>query len=115
MSRSDQIVGLNARAGSYLGTNGATDIARHYRNDELISEHTILACELSDRYAITDMLGEEQIKWNKYLLKNGRWVYEYAQESPWASGPVHFLALKNEEGEVIKETLWTKEEMDLYI
>lgn len=115
MSRSDQIVGLNARAKAYLETNCAKDIAKHYRNDELISEHIILSCELSDRYAISDMIGEEQLKWNKYLLKIGVWVYEYVQESPWASGPVHFLALKNEEGEVIKETLWTDEEIEQYI
>lgn len=51
----------------------------------------------------------------KYLTPEGEIYYEYVQESPWESGPVIFLALKDKDGNVVEESLWTNEEMSDYL
>ena len=48
----------------------------------------------------------------KHIFPDGRIYYEEVQESPWSSGPVFFLALKDEKGEWVKESLWSEEEIN---
>lgn len=49
----------------------------------------------------------------KYKLTDGRVYYEYVQADPWFSGPCFFLALKDFKKEIVPQSLWSKEEMDL--
>jgi len=48
---------------------------------------------------------------HEYILSDGRILREAVQESPWASGPHFFIALKEEE-EWVPESLWTEEEIN---
>jgi len=47
----------------------------------------------------------------RYTLPNGKWYEEYVQAAPWSSGPLFYLALKDENGPV-KESLWSDEELE---
>lgn len=49
---------------------------------------------------------------SKYTFPDGRVFYEAMQADPWSSGPVFFLALKDENGEWVKESLWSDEEIE---
>ena len=48
----------------------------------------------------------------KYQTSAGHTYYETLQASPWSSGPVFFLALKDSEDKWIKESLWSDEEIE---
>lgn len=41
----------------------------------------------------------------------GRVLTEYVQAAPWSSGPVFFLALKDEGGNPVPESLWNDEDI----
>lgn len=47
----------------------------------------------------------------KYTFKDGHVLFERVQCEPWSSGPVVFLALQDESGKWIEESLWTDEEI----
>lgn len=51
----------------------------------------------------------EQYPLHKYTLPNGTVYYERVQAEPWHSGPVIFLALQDEEGSWVPESLWPEE------
>lgn len=55
------------------------------------------------------MLDEEEYRLNKYIFPDGRVYFERVQAEPWSSGPVIFLALQDEEGNWIPESLWPEE------
>ncbi|MEK9180319.1 MAG: hypothetical protein AAB897_02815 [Patescibacteria group bacterium] len=38
--------------------------------------------------------------------------YEEVQAEPWSSGPVFFLALQDEDGNWVAETLWPEEDIE---
>lgn len=48
----------------------------------------------------------------KYTLPDGTVYEERVQAEPWSSGPVFFLALVDEIGQWVPESLWTDEEID---
>jgi hypothetical protein len=52
---------------------------------------------------------------DKYTLPDGRVMFEAVQDEPWSSGPVFFLALQDENGKWIPESLWTEEEIQAYL
>lgn len=56
----------------------------------------------------TGMFGEEIILY-KYTKEDGSIYFEYVQASPWFSGPMIFIALKDEKGNIVKESLWLEE------
>ena len=47
----------------------------------------------------------------KYTFRGGKVLQEFLQTASWSSGPVLFLALKDEYGEVVEDSLWTGEEI----
>lgn len=57
-------------------------------------------------------MADEEFVLNKYTTHEGKVYEEYVQASPWSSGPCIFLALKDENGTAVKETLWTYEEIN---
>lgn len=48
----------------------------------------------------------------RYTMPNGRVFTEYVQAEPWSSGPCYFIALKNERGKVVPQSLWKQEDID---
>lgn len=50
-----------------------------------------------------------------YTMKDGTVYMEYVQETPWSSGPMYFLGLKDKDGNPIKDLLWTEEEIEKMI
>lgn len=108
--RCDQIIGLNSRGKAFLEKNVLMDTVTITRKGKIIKETQQYAYEYTDKYAEIGMC-DDKIQFRKYLLKDGSCVYEYAQCTPWASGPNYYLALKTEEGEPILETLWEESEI----
>lgn len=91
--RADQYVGLNEWA------------------VELVREGT--------RTGITvEKIGEIEGAWDpvvddirQYTFPNGRVYRERVQAEPWSSGPCYFVALVDETGAWVPESLWTDEEI----
>lgn len=52
---------------------------------------------------------------HSYRLPSGEVLTEKVQAEPWASGPCIFLALTDEAGAWIPESLWTEEEINTNI
>ena len=48
---------------------------------------------------------------HKYTFLNGRVYCEKVQAAPWSSGPVYFLALQDESGNLVPKSLWADEEI----
>ena len=48
----------------------------------------------------------------EFTARDGSVFREAVQASPWSSGPMIFMALQNENGEWIEETLWDEEEIN---
>lgn len=48
----------------------------------------------------------------KYTFPDGRCYFERKQAAPWSSGPVHFLALQDENGDWVSESLWAEEAIE---
>lgn len=42
----------------------------------------------------------------RYTFDDGTILEEYVQAQPWSSGPCFFIALKDSDGNVVKESLW---------
>ena len=55
---------------------------------------------------------DQEYALHKYTFPDGRVFYEAVQASPWSSGPCFFLALKDERGEWVGESLWSEEEIE---
>ena len=51
---------------------------------------------------------------NKFLLKDGRWVYEVIQAVPWSSGPCIFTTLSTSESleDALADLSWSQKEID---
>ena len=49
---------------------------------------------------------------NRYTLQDGRVFTEAVQAEPWSSGPCFFLALQDEHGEWVPESLWSENEIN---
>lgn len=119
--RCDQLIGLNDWASDFVRkpTRKYTDYVRRVYEDGMVNdlevggEECLVKRELSGQR----MLGmfDESYPLNKYTFPSGRVVFEFEQASPWSSGPVMFLALKDENGEPIKKSLWTEEEIEEYL
>lgn len=74
--------------------------------------------ELPDREADvydTDTLHsmfDEETPLMQYTMRDGRVYKEVIQCAPWSSGPCIFLCLADGDGNIIKESEWTDEEID---
>ena len=49
---------------------------------------------------------------HRFTLANGRVVEEFVQETMHCGGPCYFIALRDESGQTLQKSLWTKEELD---
>jgi len=113
--RCTQFMGLSEKAYEFLNQNQQTE-KRRCSCPDCKTEHIELA--VTEKYRDAQYLGmrEDGPILQKYLLKDGTWVYEYDQAVPWSSGPCIFLALSTDpiepEKHPIEETLWSQEEID---
>lgn len=55
---------------------------------------------------------DDEYPLHKYTLRNGTVYCERVQVADWDSGPNFFIALVDEKGEWVQESLWTKEEIE---
>jgi hypothetical protein len=44
-------------------------------------------------------------------MPNGSVFEEFVQAEPWSGGPCYYIALKNKRGAVVRQSLWTDEEL----
>ena len=107
--RTTQFVGLTSDADNWLKENVRITKRRCSCPD---CQHEHITEVVEEEYDITYGMCEDSFPLNKYQLKSGEWVYEYVQADPWSSGPVIFLALRQENGSPIPESLWSQEEID---
>lgn len=118
--RCDQFAGLNGWAREFVrGTSVlvcAEEVTRVYpdgRRETLqpqpVHEASIRTEDSGERYS--GMFGDEY-PLRKYTLPDGRVYFERLQAAPWSSGPVFFLALQDEKGTWVPESLWPQEEID---
>jgi len=117
--RQDQIVGLNEWSRKFvegekvlLFTERITRIYPDGKKEELppcpVYGSSIKKEESGETYE--GMFGEKYPLY-KYTFPDGRVYYEKVQRCIWSSGPVFFLALQDEEGNWVPESLWTEEEI----
>ena len=113
--RCTQIIGLNDKAFQFLEQNQVKELVRCNCPD-CKTEH--IQGTKSDQYndARNEGMFDDGPMLYKYHLKDGSFVYEYVQASPWSSGPCIFLALSmsplNENNNPIIESLWSDEEIE---
>jgi hypothetical protein len=48
---------------------------------------------------------------HRYTMPNGSVFEEFVQAEPWSGGPCYHIALKNKKGAVVRQSLWTDEEL----
>ena len=116
--RCDQPMGLNAWARDLLESQDVKVLDKTTRifpdGKEVKFEMEKFVSEIkSEQYDTYEGFDEHPLY--KHTFPDGRIYFEFLQASPWYSGPVMFLALKDEQGNEIKESLWTEEEMREYL
>ena len=120
--REDQFPGLNKWAEAFVaGEQKLAYIAKLKKiypdgREEQAPDQEIYASTIKkeeDGRYYTGMFGTEYAL-HQYIFPDGKVYKEYVQEEPWSSGPCFFLALKDEEGRSVAESLWTEDEVDSY-
>lgn len=111
--RMDQFMGLNGQATKILEENKVlvyTEQGERYFPDGNYEIFTRQFCDIPKKvYDHYEGMNDCQYDLHEYTMKDGSKVREAVQAEPWSSGPVFFLALQDEKGEWIKETLWDEE------
>lgn len=101
MSRCDQFAGLPNEAVEFL-------------NENLLPPITCPTCNCIRPFK-TEVVGHfsgmfgDQYDLSRHQLKDGGWADEFVQASPWSSGPVFFLGLRTNTGQVF---LWPQETIE---
>lgn len=119
-TRTDQHMGLNGSAALLVSSERKFAYlkreTRFYPDGRVERVPDILVYELavrkepSGRYYIG--MFDDRYELTEYTLPDGRVYSEYVQAEPWSSGPVFFLALKDENGNWIPESMWSEEEIE---
>jgi hypothetical protein len=118
----DQFMGLNAWATKVLEGCGKPHFSgKHETRGVVLADGTEGAVEVPVLESCVrreptgkKYLGmfDNEYEFLRHTFRDGRMLEEHVQASPWSSGPVFFLALKDEKGEWIKESLWSEEEIE---
>lgn len=117
--RMDQHAGLNVWARTFVEGESVLayteQVVRVYPDgrrervpDRPVYHSTVLQEESGVHYS--GMFGDEY-PLMKYTFPDGKVYYERVQDAPWSSGPVFFLALQDEEGRWVSESLWPEAEI----
>ena len=108
--RMAQIRGLSPVASAYLEANAIHDHFELCKNGEVVNEYDLPKSKESDN--IYHGMFDEEYPLMEYEMRDGSYLYEFVQASPWSSGPVIFLALQDESDVHVSESLWDNEEID---
>ena len=114
--REDQYMGLTHKAQELLGLNEKAHLyveKRIFPDGRELTRNvtgTRTVCELSGGrfYGMYDV----QYNLHKYTLPDGRVYTEFVQAAPWSSGPMFFIALKDEDGNEVEESLWSQKDIN---
>ena len=117
MSRLDQFMGLNEWASNFVKGEPVLvcveEVTRVYpdgRRETLeprpVHESSVKMEESGEFYS--GMFGDEY-PLHKHAFPDGRVYFERVQAEPQSSGPVFFLALQDENGNWVPESLWAEE------
>lgn len=120
--RTDQFMGLNDWARELLKGCGKTHFTGRYETRDVVAvegeeESKIEApvfepCVLQEKSGLSYCgMFDNEYALSRYILRDGRVYYEYVQAEPWDSGPMFFVALRDEEGQPVPESLWSEEEI----
>jgi len=98
---------------------GLTEEARNFLNEKCLKKPSLI-CPDCGKIISESIVSEEIDKievfyddgptLHKYKMKDGSEIIEVIQASPWSSGPVVFLCLKDPDGKTMFE--WPQEEID---
>lgn len=119
MSRSDQLMGLNEWASNFVGGElifvCIEEVTRIYPDGRRETLSPRPAYELSVKKEKSGELYsgmfDDEYPLHKYTFPDGQVYFEKVQAVPWSSGPVHFLALQDENGAWVHESFWAMEDM----
>ena len=73
-----------------------------------------ITIDTGDQYFYTDFSDTENYL-DVYSFPDGKKYYEYVQDTYWSSGPMIFTAFKDENGNIIEDSLWNTLEMQSQI
>jgi hypothetical protein len=118
--RSDQFMGLNEWASKFV--QGVPilvyteEVVRVYPDGRRETQpprpvHESSTKRVEDGKTYSGMF-EDTYPLGRYIFPNGQVYYEEVQAQPWSAGPVFFLALRDEKGEWVPESLWPDEEIE---
>ena len=120
--RETQIQGLSAAARALVAGKRillyGESIVRTFPDGRVedLGEHDVFGSDVKKEKSGETFHGmfpeEETYPLYRYTFPDGHVFEEAVQAEPWSSGPVIFLALKNENGEWVEESLWLQEEID---
>lgn len=83
--------------------DGSTEEFTQYRHHNPV---------VATQYGIyRDVVSEFDIPLFYYALPDGTKYFEFIQQIHWTNEPLHLIALKDENGEVIAESLWITTEI----
>lgn len=114
--RCEQYIGLNDWAQNYVcATVKAREIGVRLLPDGSTEtfdrEVSVPVARRETVGAIAGAYGQD-MPLTRYTMPNGRVFTEYVQAAPWSSGPCYFIALRNERGNVVTQSLWRQEDID---
>ena len=118
--RCDQFMGLNEWASNFVKgepvfvcTEEVTRVYPDGRRETLkprpVFEPSVKMEESGELYS---GMSEDEYPLHKYTFPDGRVYFEKLQAAPWSSGPVHFLALQDENKNWVPESLWAEEAIE---
>jgi hypothetical protein len=116
--RMDQHFGLNPWASNFvLGeqipvTEKTTRIYPDGTKEEFVKEVDISKVKKEPSGGLYVGMFEDEFPLYRYTFPDERTFFEAVQSDQWSSGPCFFLALKDENGEWVKESLWDEEEIE---
>ena len=119
-TRSDQYIGLNAWAANFVQGEPVLlyteETTRNYPDGhtEQVDPRPVYGSSIEK-----EECGYIEGAWNdhvasllKYTFPNGKTYQEAVQAEPWSSGPCYFVALKDETGNWVPESLWSPQEIE---
>lgn len=117
--RSDQYIGLNAWA--YNRVNATRAVTRTGKKFDAATGKFLGSFTETVKEPVLkrEVIGQIWGAWtdkvadlHRYHLGHGRYFDEYVQAAPWSSGPCFFVALKNERGNVVTQSLYPQSQID---
>ena len=122
--RCDQFVGLNewarilvagCRKPHFSGKYEEVEVVHPDGRSDVIEVPVLEPCVFREENGFYEGMFEDKYPLYKYTFRcgqhSGKVFYERVQADPWSSGPVVFLALQDENGNWIKESLWDEEDI----